>query len=409
MVSAQDDMNKWSVGLQVGGHDGQAPKRISDATRLYQINHYALNGRYMFNNRFGLMLDLGYDRMRFKKEDLTTNYIRYSIQGVVNIGDLLKFSGWTNRIGLLAHGGFGLSHMWQKDLLENTPFFGKSDDMVNFIFGLTPQVRLNNRLSLNADVSFIFHGRQDYSFDMTKRNNRNGIDGYFLNLSIGASYYIGKADKHADWTPTVYGGSSDMSAYEAKVRELEEKLKNQKAPEEAPDRDGDGVPDAYDACPDKAGPWGFSGCPDTDGDGIPDHIDQCPDVFGSWKYQGCPEISREVKEVLDRALKGVNFETGRAVLTKDSYAVLNEVVRIMKEDKTYKLKITGHTDNVGTVEHNMKLSKDRAQAVEDYLESQGLDPDRFIVIGFGPTRPVASNDTPEGRAKNRRVEFTIVF
>lgn len=97
------------------------------------------------------------------------------------------------------------------------------------------------------------------------------------------------------------------------------------------------------------------------------------------------------------------------MLTKDSYDALDEVVRIMKEDKTYKLKITGHTDNVGTPEHNMKLSKDRAQAVENYLESKGLDADRFIVIGFGQTRPVASNDTKAGKAKNRRVEFTIVF
>ncbi len=124
--------------------------------------------------------------------------------------------------------------------------------------------------------------------------------------------------------------------------------------------------------------------------------------------EGCPEITSEVKEVLQKALQGVNFETGRAVLTKSSFPALDAVVKVMKEDP-YTLKITGHTDNVGTVEHNMKLSKDRAQAVEDYLEAQGLDASRFIVIGFGPTRPVASNDTPEGKAKNRRVEFSIVF
>ena len=116
-----------------------------------------------------------------------------------------------------------------------------------------------------------------------------------------------------------------------------------------------------------------------------------------------------MKEVLDKALAGVNFETAKATLLKESYKPLDAVVKVMSENSNYKLKITGHTDNVGNSESNMQLSKDRAQAVEAYLESKGLDADRFIVIGFGDTRPVSTNDTPEGRAKNRRVEFTIVF
>jgi outer membrane protein OmpA-like peptidoglycan-associated protein len=251
-------------------------------------------------------------------------------------------------------------------------------------------------------------------------SNHGAIDGYFLTLSVGASYYIGPRTRHADWVPTEYGGKAvDMSSYDARVLQLEKELREakereaaaNKAAEEAklPDTDSDGVPDKYDLCPDQQGPWGFSGCPDSDGDAIPDHIDECPDVYGSWKYTGCPEITKEVKEVLDKALQGVNFETGKAILTKASFPALDAVVKVMKEDPTYKLKITGHTDNTGTAETNMQLSKDRAQAVEQYLESKGLDADRFIVIGFGNTRPVASNETEEGRARNRRVEFTIVF
>jgi OmpA-OmpF porin, OOP family len=436
-ATAQDNMNKWSAGISIGGHDGQAP--TWGHTRLYQIHHYGVNGRYMFNNRFGLMLDLGYDLFDYYGSgDRNPRYWRTSIQGVVNAGDMIKLNSIHENLGLLIHGGTGLSHMWvPKDYKQeepNDPFIKNSDDMVNWIFGATPQWKINEQVSLNADLSFIFHTRQSYDFTQTHVNKRNGIDGYFLNLSVGATFYFGGKDKkHADWTPTVYGGSStvDMSAYEAKIAQLEAQLKDDdgdgvpnardmepNTPKGAlvdskgvqiADRDGDGVPDKNDLCPDEAGDFGGSGCPDSDGDGIPDHLDQCPDVYGSWKYQGCPVISKEVKEVLDKALAGVNFETGKATLLKESYKPLDAVVKVMTENPTYKLKITGHTDNVGTPESNMQLSKDRAQAVEAYLESKGLDADRFVVIGFGDTRPVSTNDTPEGRAKNRRVEFTVMF
>ena len=417
----QDEgMNHWSIGVNVGGSDGHAPIRMG-RPKVYQPHMVQGNLRYMFNNRFGIMGTLMYNNFKIGETGYRTNYMSAQIHGVVNAADLLKLNTIAdNRIGLLIHGGFGLASMWQKGFFDSlgienpeSPLFNKADDMLVWSFGATPQFRITDNFTLNADLTFNFHGRQSRTFDFQHANNRSGIDGYFLNVSVGASYSFGKAKRHADWIPTEYGGEEvDMSSYEAKVKELEERIaKAEKNAEDAKlaDRDGDGVPDDYDLCPDKEGPWGFSGCPDTDGDGIPDHLDECPDVYGSWKYKGCPTISKEIKEVLDKALKGVNFETGRAVLTADSYPALDEVVRIMKEDKTYKLKITGHTDNVGTPEHNMKLSKDRAQAVEDYLESKGLEAERFIVIGFGETRPIASNDTKAGKAKNRRVEFTIVF
>lgn len=432
------EMNKWSVGVSVGAHDGAAP--TSMFTKLYQIHHYGINGRYMFNNRVGLMLDLGYDLFDFSGSGArNTNYFRTSVQGVVNAGDLLKGDLICSKLGLLVHGGAGISNMWVKKEFRNTenesdPLFKGVDDMVNYIFGATPQYKINERISLNADLSFIFHHNQTYKFDMNTRNYKGAIDGYFINLSIGASYYFGAKEKHADWVPTIYGGGSDTS-YEARVKELEEKLKDDDMDgvpnyvDQEPntvegsyvdskgvavkdmdnDSDGDGVSDAFDICPNVKGTFGGSGCPDTDGDGISDNLDQCPAIYGSWKYQGCPEISNEVKVILIKALEGVNFETGKDVLTKESFKPLDEVVKVMQKDTSYHLKITGHTDNVGTPEFNLQLSKDRAQAVVNYLKSKGLSEERFIAIGFGDTRPVASNDSPEGRAKNRRVEFKIIY
>lgn len=412
-------MNKWSIGLNVGGHDGHAPIRLA-RPKLYQPNFVQGNVRYMFNNRFGVMGTLQYNNFKIGETGYRTNYMNAMIHGVVNAGDIIKLHAITNnKLGLLIHGGFGIGSMWQKGFwdslgIENpeTPLFNRSDDMLVWSFGATPQFKINEKFSINADLTFLFHGRQHRTYDFQHANPREGgINGYFLTLSVGASYYIGPRTRHADWVPTVYSGAEvDMSSYDARVTQLEKELREAAlAADKLADADGDGVPDIYDLCPDQKGTWGFSGCPDTDGDGIPDHIDECPDVYGSWKYKGCPEITSEVKEVLQKALQGVNFETGSAVLTKSSFPILDEVVKVMNENPTYILKIMGHTDDVGSEESNMQLSKNRAQLVENYLESKGLQAEHFIVIGFGQTRPVASNDTPEGKAKNRRVEFTIVY
>lgn len=413
-VEDKEGMNNWSVGINVGGADGHAPIRMG-RPKVYQPNYVQGNVRYMFNNRFGLMASAQYNSFKIGQTGLRTNYVNTQLHAVVNAADLIKLNTIAdNRIGLLVHGGTGFGVLWQKDALRDdvtSPVFNKGDETLVWSFGATPQYQISDNFSLNADLTFLFHARQHRTFDFQNKNIRKGgINAYFLTLSVGATYSFGDAKRHADWIPTEYGGSEvDMTSYESKVKELEERIIQAEKNAEVADRDEDGVPDAYDLCPDKEGPWGFSGCPDSDGDGIPDHLDECADLYGSWKYKGCPVISKEIKEVLDKALKGVNFETNRAVLTKDSYSKLDDVVRVMKQDKTYKLKITGHTDNVGTSEKNMKLSKDRAQAVEDYLESKGLNSDRFIVIGFGDTKPVASNETEEGRKRNRRVEFTVIF
>ena len=227
------------------------------------------------------------------------------------------------------------------------------------------------------------------------------------------------------------GGDIDMSKYDMAITEINEKMKDDdkdgvpnyvdaepNTPEGSyvdskgqalKDSDGDGILDLYDACVDKAGPFSGDGCPDSDGDGVADNKDKCPTVAGIWNNSGCPEISKEVKEIMDRALKGVQFETGNAVLKTESYKALDEVVRVMKEHDEYKLLIDGHTDNVGSPEDNMKLSMERAQACADYLASKGVIKDHLIVEAHGETQPKALNDTEQGRAINRRVEFNIVF
>ncbi|HPB26243.1 MAG TPA: OmpA family protein, partial [Bacteroidales bacterium] len=175
------------------------------------------------------------------------------------------------------------------------------------------------------------------------------------------------------------------------------------------DTDGDGVVDYLDKCPDVKGLANLDGCPDRDGDGVADYLDKCPDVKGIAANKGCPEVKQEVKEIFKKALQGIEFETGKDIIRPVSFPILNNVVKIMKENKEYNLLINGHTDNVGDDQSNMTLSQKRAAAVMAYLVNKGVEKERMKSFGFGETKPVADNNTAAGRAKNRRVEFVVEF
>jgi len=174
-----------------------------------------------------------------------------------------------------------------------------------------------------------------------------------------------------------------------------------------PDRDGDGIADKDDACPDARGLAATNGCPDTDGDGVIDSQDGCPNTPGPATNRGCPEITQKDKETLSFAARNVQFQTGSAIIKKESYTIMDQITDILKRYPDYNLRISGHTDNTGAAAANLKLSENRARACFDYLVSKGIAASRITSTGFGITKPVASNATPVGRAQNRRTEFEI--
>ncbi len=183
-----------------------------------------------------------------------------------------------------------------------------------------------------------------------------------------------------------------------------------------PDTDSDGVYDKDDACPALAGPAENIGCPylDSDSDSTLDKDDRCPNVAGPVSNGGCPltpqkvELSVEEQEVINKVFSNLNFETGKSVIAASSFVSLDALYELMVKKPSFKVLIEGHTDNAGKVESNKKLSQARADAVKKYLEDKGIDGTRITAKGFGSSKPVADNKTPEGKAKNRRVEFTIL-
>lgn len=176
-----------------------------------------------------------------------------------------------------------------------------------------------------------------------------------------------------------------------------------------PDTDGDGITDSEDRCPNVKGPKELKGCPDGDNDGIADIDDKCPTVYGIVANKGCPEIKEETKEVFTKALTGILFETGKDVIKSSSFQILNNIVTILNENPAYNLNIDGHTDAVGDDARNLDLSQRRADAVKKYLVDNGINASRLTAEGYGEAMPVADNKTSAGRAKNRRVEFKVIF
>ncbi len=176
-----------------------------------------------------------------------------------------------------------------------------------------------------------------------------------------------------------------------------------------PDTDGDGLLDKDDECPTLKGPLSNKGCPlkDTDNDGLQDKDDDCPNTPGPKSNKGCPVIEKEIVEILKTAFDNLEFETAKDVIVESSFAALDELAEVLKKKSTWKLDISGHTDNVGDDDKNMLLSKKRAESLKNYLISKGIDASRLNTFYYGETKPIADNNTPEGRKKNRRVEMKI--
>jgi adhesin transport system outer membrane protein len=179
------------------------------------------------------------------------------------------------------------------------------------------------------------------------------------------------------------------------------------------DSDSDGIPDFRDKCPDT--PSGTvvdaNGCAlDSDGDGVLDSKDQCPDTLPGVVVDatGCqPQASKsaQITSAGTFLYKDIQFATNKWDLKSSSYDVLEEIAAWLKSKPNLMVEIQGHSDSMGERSYNIALSQRRAQAIIAFLVHKGIDTTRMRPKGYGPDRPIASNDTAEGRAKNRRVEI----
>lgn len=304
------------------------------------------------------------------------------------------------------------------DQLYGQPELGKDHLGISGGLGLNLWFTKNFGLNIASDYNWIPASKSDY-FD-------------FFQHTVGVTFRFGNKDRDGDGIeddvdacPDEPGVPSDNPECNGCPDNDGDGICNNSdaCPDEAGpvenngcpilDRDGDGINDDVDDCPDTPGVEssieGCNGCPDSDGDGVCDSKDECPQEFGTVANNGCPEIVDNCTDIqaIKDALKNVLFEYNSDQLTAQSMATLDQIAPILTSDKiknAYWL-VEGHTDNKGSQNYNLPLSEKRAASVKDYLISKGVPSSMLKSVGFGLSLPITTNETEEGRARNRRVEL----
>lgn len=328
----------------------------------------------MFNNKFGLKADFGYNKLsgNDSANDFDSRYYRVDLQGVVNLARVLNFETWTKTIGLLGHAGFGVAH------LENENASGK-DQMGNFIAGVTAQVKLSNRFVLTGDVTAIQNASQDHSFDFKSTNSEAGFSGRMYTGTLGLTYYLGKNENHADWA--VISETKDL---EDKLAALEAKLTQ--------DTDNDGVADYKDIEPNSAA----GAMVDTKGKTIIVKDSQGTVV----------NTESDLKTLINGGYVAVYYDFNKSTPTADSTGSIDFILTYLRNNPSANVEITGYADEIGSPSYNDTLSNERANNVKQTLVKANVNESRLTIVGAGEDTSV-DKSSDAARSLVRKVTFKL--
>jgi len=293
----------------------------------------------------------------------------------------------------------------------------------------------------NTTVEWLAQGRA--TLDQKKR--------FYINAGVGTrlSGGYGAADLRVLFS---FGTYFQVKDFEPESRPAPDKVIVSRPDHYDTDTDGDGYPDGVDQCPDEkedyAEPKPGDGCPaplDRDKDGVSDKADKCPDQAEDMddvededgcpeedadhdkvdddddacplepgppnkdeELNGCPTLTKMSEDGKIEILTPIEFDPGTAIIKPTSLPIVEEVVTLLLARPELRVAIYGHTDDKGGRDKNISLSRQRADSVRKVLEGKGVAPARLEADGFGPDKPIESNATQAGRAKNRRVEFVVL-
>ncbi|MDV6167313.1 OmpA family protein [Flavobacterium sp. DG1-102-2] len=392
-TSIDNSFNKWSI--EVSGGANKPFRTLAPGYRTDRVNFFTvdLGTRYMFNNKFGLKLDFGYNQFQNNDEtpEFKSSYVRGDIQGVINVGRVLNFEDWTSTIGLLAHGGGGVY------MLKADDGFDGEDWGANLIGGLTAQFKLSDRIVLTADVTGIANGFQNWTFDGMAQNAGRSVDGVVLNGTLGLTFYLGGAEKHADWVTDVK--SDELAALDERIGAVETMMN---------DSDKDGVPDYLDAEPNSTAGVAV----DTKGRAIDRNNNGVPDELESYIENKTKEIAAaggsgtDLQGLINGGYVNVYFDFNKDMPNSSSTTGINFLTKYLKENPSAKTDVIGYADEIGNSDYNKALSQRRAENVKKILVDSGIDASRLNIIGNGEDTSV-NKDSKQARQVVRRVTFII--
>ena len=389
---------------------------------------FSIGGRYMYNNYVGLRLSATYNQFKngTNLSSFKTNYFRMNIEGIVNLGNLFLSHNENKKFGLFLHTGIGYSIMREKNWIYS------NDEMLSVSLGITPNIKLTQRLSLLIDCSIIGNIYQSRTFDFSEPNIKRGVDGYLFNSSIGLNYTFGKKTP-ADWyvrenyeqkeaqlnreVDSLYQLQLDDD-HDGIVNYLDQEVSSENAfvnsngvTVEKPllDEDGDGIPSETDECPLEKGTISSKGCPDYDNDSIPDRIDDCPFLAGISSKKGCPEIPVSLTNALNDATNQLKFSPKSSSLSLEAKQTLKNLSTELLSQVDVKLYVRVYVFEKDDNLASLKLSNERAAAIKAYLISLGINTDRIVTLGLGMSDPIVPIDDPKATTLNERVDLKINF
>lgn len=396
--------DKWSIDIGAGVSKPVRPMSAGAFTNTPSLFQADLGVRYMVNEKFGFNADFGYNNFTADENslDFDSRYMRVTLEGVVNAGHIVGLNKLHERLGLLVHGGMGVSN-----LRGTAPVETSEDWMLNFQVGITPQIRISNSIAVFGDLSVLGHVRQDLAFDGLGRGNTRGFDGMLVNASVGLSIYLGENDTHADWY---------VNDVEDQIEDVVSKM--DKMAKEYADDDKDGIPNYIDR--DNTTESGVrvdnkGRALDVNKNGIPDDMESALDGRYASKSDmtnmtqnnstGASE-SGIIKKLINEGYVNVYFQFNSTKPALYSLESINTLVTYMRDNPTATATLTGFADELGSPEYNKTLSERRAKMVNDVLIASGVDASRLSHNGSGEDASVDKSSS-EARQLVRRVTFKV--
>jgi OOP family OmpA-OmpF porin len=404
-----NNFNTWSVEVNAGMNNAIMPfgdgYSASNENKFFspRINHFDLGLRYMITSKFGFKLDLANDKVANASGSSSLPFEsqqnRLGLQAVINAGRLMGFDEFSKNIGLLIHAGI------QASLL--TPKTGVNKDITEknggILFGITPQVKLSNRLALTLDFTVISNTRQHFAWDGSNSAQSNNLNGQMYNTSVGLTYFLGSNETHADWITPIH--PEQKVAEIAKRMEAVEQLMN--------DTDRDGVVDHLDAqnnTPTGVAVDSKGRFIDANNNGAPDEMEPNKGVAEvttpeSNAVNASNSDSNALKALVEKGFVNVFFDVNQQYPNPGSTNNVFQLIAYLRLYKDSKITLCGFADLRGDEKSNQDLSKRRAENVRKLIIDSGIDASRISIDPQGEDKNTPVSKT--GYDLSRRVSIKI--
>ncbi len=402
-LSEKGLFNRWSIEANVGQNKAVRPYSegyySSDPSNYFNfsgVDHYDLGVRYMFSNLFGLKIDGAYDLIESQSGSgslpFETKQYRLGLQGVANLGRIMRFETFTSRFNILGHAGLQVSRLEPQTGLNE----GVTEDNGGIMLGLTPQLRITDWLVLTGDFTVISNVRQHFNWDGNYSAEDNNLSGMMYNTSLGLTVYLGKKEKHADWY--IPNASKPNEETQKRLDNLEKSIQ---------DTDRDGVIDAFDlqnntpngVTVDRVGRF-----IDVNKNGIPDELEPKDGKDGATSAV----VSKQdaIKLLIEKGYVNVFYDVNEDQPNSGSTNNVYYIIKFLRSYPDAKITLKGFADVRGNEKSNKDLSQRRAEKLYDIVRASGIDASRIKISGEGVDKDYPT-DTKIGLDLARRVSIFL--